>query len=72
LIESRDIVFLENINQITPTDELTFFQVIEDPSIYSPLNNTHETDLQLSGSIKKKSDDLSHMNTEDKNSGSKR
>jgi len=25
LIESRDAIFLENTNQITPTDELTFF-----------------------------------------------
>jgi hypothetical protein len=44
-----------------------FFQDIE-----PPLNNSHERDLQLSGSIKRKSDDLSYMDTEDKNSGSKR
>jgi hypothetical protein len=68
LIESRDAIFLKNINQITPTDALKFFQDIEDPSIYSPLNSRHETDLQLSRSIKRKFDNLSHMDTEDKNS----
>jgi len=72
LIESRDAIFLKNINQITPTDALKFFQDIEDPSIYSPLNSRHETDLQLSRSIKRKFDNLSHMDTEDKNNGSKR
>jgi hypothetical protein len=70
LIESRDVVFLENTNQITPIEKLTFFQDVERPSIYYPLNNTHERDLQISRSIKRKSDDLYHMDTEDKNSGS--
>jgi len=69
LIESKDDIFLKNTNQITPTDELTFFEDIERPSIYSPL---HKRYLQLSGSIKRKSNNLSHMDTEDKNNGSKR
>jgi hypothetical protein len=41
-------------------------------SINSPLKNTHERDLQISGGIKNKSDNLSHMDIEDNNSENKR
>ena len=81
LIESHDVVFLKQTNQIIPIDHINFFQEAEDSIT---LANTHlqdqqETDPHISGRIKRKSDDLSqksdnysNIGINHQNSGSKR
>jgi hypothetical protein len=81
LIESRDAVFLEQTNQIILIKEIRFFQ--EDENSITPTNTNlqdqQQTDPQISGRIKRKSNDLSqksdnHSNIgiNHQNSGSKR
>jgi hypothetical protein len=81
LIESCDDVFLEQTNKIIPIEEIKFFQ--EDDNSINPTNTNLQdqlqTDPQISGRIKRKSDDLSqksdnysNIGINHQNSGSKR
>jgi hypothetical protein len=81
LIESRDVVFLEQTNKIIPIEEIKFFQ--EDDTSINPTNTNLQdqlqTDPKINGRIKRKSDDLSqksdnyfNIGINHQNSGSKR
>jgi hypothetical protein len=74
LIESRDAIFLEQTNKIIPIEEIKFFQ--EDDNSINPTNTNLQdqlqTDPQISGRIKRKSDNYSNIGINHQNSGSKR
>ena len=81
MIESRDVVFLEQTNQIIPINQIRFFQEAENSitSTNTSLQDQRETNSQISGRIKRKSDDLSQksnnhsiMGINHQNNGSKR
>jgi hypothetical protein len=71
LIESCDAVFLEQTNKIIPIEEIKFFQ--EDDTSINPTNTNLQdqlqTDPQISGRIKRKSNDLSQKSDNYSNIG---